>query len=711
MQFLTKLSSLFSGQKNVSFTPEFERLHLQRRNRSLLNETDLFKAYTSHELVYGCINKIADVMNDAEIIVEKLNAKSEWEPVAGHALASLFKRPNSHETGREFRRLMVQSEQAVGIFYGEMIRSAAGIVVEVHPLNPNRVAPKLNQDRTGILFYEYTRSDGRRYPIKPEDMLTRRRSDLVNRFFGLSPLSVALKSINSDIGLTDYIDAFFESDGTPSGILKILQATLSDEKKRALQAQWQRKYSRGGSSQKGVAILDQTADYQKIGSNLDELASDALSGRFESRICSVFGVPPNLVGAYVGLLHVTANATVKADLRNFWDNKISGELSLLREWLTWFVLPEFENIDLIKAEKIRVGFDVKHVAFLQEDVNEVHKRARENFRAGGWTLNEFRTATGMMPDKSGDYYLQPLSLSALSPENRAIEAFSKVPKDGEPEKEEDKEPDKETAPPKSLPENTEKKTFEFDGLTLGREPSELEQLISLKTIVRDFEAEKEKASKLLLSFRNSLIEQAVEEIRKLTPETVFSLTLTPTANIRTKVLKILKSAYSRGRNQVIGEVNAQSGGKYDLPSHKKDEFDDEYLDDLMAVAIARVINEIQSRSVNIYVSLQTLLDFSEEALREALQDESTKFVEQTAANVVNAAMQKGRFAEITELLSIDPNAYKYCEYSAVLDKGTCSVCRDADGETGATPADVSTAPNPECEGGWNCRCFVVLVTV
>ena len=411
-------------RKGSEMSPESESavsswnlLGLSRTDtRIRYNDESAFKAYRSHELVFSCINKIADVMNDAEIIVEVKNAKNEWERKDGHMLPALFKRPNSYQTGRDVRKMMVQSEQGLGKFYTHIERSGAGIPVSMTVLNPNRVVPFYDQSRTEILYYEYLAANGKRVMLKKEDLFIRRRSDLLDQFNGYAPLSAALKSINSDLGLTDYVDAFFESDGTPSGILKILNSTIKDTKKEEIAALWKKKYGRGGSNQKGVAVLDQNADFQKIGSNLDELASDSLSGRFESRICSVFGVPPILVGAYVGLLHTTNNATAKAGLQDFWDNKISNELSGFKEWLTWFVLPEFEDIANIQAEKIRVSFDISHVAYLQEDVEKAHQRARDNFKAGGWTLNEFREATGRKPFKNGDIIFVPRNIDVQPPE-------------------------------------------------------------------------------------------------------------------------------------------------------------------------------------------------------------------------------------------------------------------------------------------------------
>lgn len=717
MEFLAKVSQIF-GRKAAD--PGFDpggisvlRYFLNRRGNLVLGDTNLLDAYSAHELVYACINKIADVMNDAEIIVEKQKTDGEWEPVKGHALTSIFKRPNKRETGRDMRRLMVQSEQATGIFYGEIVRSGAGLPVELYTLNPQRIEPRLNQDRTEIAYYEYTRGDGSRYQIKPENILIRRRVDLANRFFGLSPLAVALKTVNSDIGLTDYVDAFFESDGTPSGLLKLLNQSISKTRAEEIQADWMRKYKRGGSNHKGVAVLDQNADYQKIGANLDELDSENISNRFETRICSVFGVPPILVGSLVGIVHTTTNATAKSTLRDFWINKISPELASFREWLTWFVLPEFEDIENIKAEKIRVGFDVSKASFLQEELGDIHTRARENFKAGGWTLNEFREATGQKPDetKGSDYYVQPINLMAITSELRAAEAAKEPEAQPEPLQlgEGNTEPvDAEKEPKKELPHSHSKKNFDFDGLTLGREPSDLEKLLDLKSIVSELEDARSKTIKILTRFRVQLIDQASKKLDKLTAETAHTLTLEPDPKTRKEIAKAIKAAYLTGKNQVARELANQTEKAVEPAFETKDDLDNtdlEYIDELTDGLVSRIINEISTRAINQYLTLRLLLDYSVEKLRAALSTQSEKFLDQAASNTVNAAIQSGRSDE-AEARS---DQWETVIYSAVLDQNTCNPCGDADGEEAQDPADLPAAPNPDCDGQDRCRCFHVYV--
>jgi hypothetical protein len=99
--------------------------------------------------------------------------------------------------------------------------------------------------------------------------------------------------------------------------------------------------------------------------------------------------------------------------------------------------------------------------------------------------------------------------------------------------------------------------------------------------------------------------------------------------------------------------------------------------------------------------------YTVDQLLEKLTGESTKWLEQEAANAANISIQYGRDAEINNNL----DQIDRCEYSAILDANTCGPCEEADGLTGATPDDLPDAPNPDCEGGSNCRCFIIGVII
>lgn len=679
-------------------------------NRQTYAGASLEKLYARNELAFACINKIADVMNDAELTVEKLNSKNEWETIKAHPALSLLEKPNSEEIGEDFRRKMVQSENFAGLCYIRLIRPRPQAApVGLYILNPNRVMPQMDYSQNRIVEYRYTNPAGMPQTIAPEDILIRRRADLTEEFYGLAPLAVAANTIDGDEALTDYVNSFFDgADGTagiPAGILKF-KRTISPEF-----AEMKRKLWKKNTKASEIQVLDDEADFQVLGAKLNELASDSIRWQNEAKICGIFGVPPILVGAYVGLRFSNQRAGVKEALTDFWYNKISPELKVLRKWLTWNFLPLFEDAGQIKAGRIRFNYDLTQMLALQEDLSDLHARARANFSAGGWTLNEFRDATGKKPDPKGDYYLQPFNLEALTPENRALTAAQKIEQGTDPT---------ETAPEDSqktllslkTQKTPEKKTFEFEGLTLSREPTAAEKLIDLKSLVSDLDAQTEQINKSLMRFRDALIDQAARNARSRDDRTIHALTLDRDEPLSARIQASLTEAFEKGRDQIEREIGAQRNEKRLPHLETKKTLEEKIREKLKGVSdnlISKILNEIQSRAINLWVALK-LLDFAGEEffdeLKKRLFGESDKFVENISKAGANLAISAGRNYEISERR----DEWNEVEYSAILDKNLCENCKRWDGKRSKNPEEeLPQVPNAECLGATNCRCFWITI--
>lgn len=374
-------------------------------NASVLS---LLRWQRRNELVFACVNKKAEAAQDPEPIVERRSENGLWEEVPGHPLRRLMMRPNPEMTGSDFMSFWVTSEQVAGFFAAEIVRSPSGLPAQLWPLNPAWVRVK----NTGDIEYG---NGQKKVVLSRADVFYTRLTDLSNPFSGISPLAVALGSVEADSQQTDYVRTFFEKSAIPSGILKIKGRTLTDTFVEQILSRWKRRYGKDGDWENGPAVLDDGADYQKIGSSLNELDNSILRQQTEARICSAFGVPPLLVGAFVGLVNVNQKASAVEANRDFWINTMSPLFKRFRTILTWQLLPEFEGIGAVRLERVRVAWDMGNVMGLQEDVASKHLRAREDFRAGAITLNTFEATVGLPPTSGGDYYLRPVNRIPVTP--------------------------------------------------------------------------------------------------------------------------------------------------------------------------------------------------------------------------------------------------------------------------------------------------------
>ncbi len=394
-------------------TPATRSVGVQGRTRRAdVDVRGLINWQRRNEIVYSCIEKIADAAMDPMFVVEALNTKGDYEAYPGHPLQRLLSRPNPLMDEVDFRRAWVTSEHVAGVFYAEIVRNGIGLPVALYPLNPAKVSPVVTNQNV-LVGYQFVDLNVRAF-FRPEDILVRRAFDITNPYGGLSPLAVALNSVDADAAQTDFIRSFFNGGGQPSGVLTVADGKiLSDDDINMIQQQWMMKYGRKAGTSGAPAVLENGATYAKIGSGIDEIESGELRAQHEARICGVFGVPPVLVGAYAGIVHQNNRAGAKAAQEDFWINKMSPLFRRWRSFINTCLLPEWEGDDAVISGKVRAVWDMSQVLAMQEDVKQRQELAATALKAGGITLNEYRKRIGEEPDANGAVYMLPSNVTVV----------------------------------------------------------------------------------------------------------------------------------------------------------------------------------------------------------------------------------------------------------------------------------------------------------
>lgn len=363
--------------------------------------------YRRNEIVYACIGVKMNAAKDPRLFVQQRTSKSEWQEVEGHPLRRLMMRPNSMMDEAMLLGSAIASYDIAGRFYAEIVRAKeTRLPLELHPLDPAKVTP-VPGEKGVIDAYEF-RDGNEKIRLPAANVIDWKTYHPSSRYLGLSPLEVALGTVDADRAQTDFTREFFNNAGVPSGMLKIKGRTVTKDEADEIKARWRTRFGRAWGGMHDIAVMDENAEYEKMGANLDELTSETLRELTETRICMVFGVPPLIVYAFAGLKRSTYS-NLKEATPGFWDGTMSPLLKSWRSFLTWRLLPEFEPMDLITGERVRLQYDMSQVAALQEDVDSMHARARESFKVGAITLNELRAKIGEQPDPAGDYYLRGIA--------------------------------------------------------------------------------------------------------------------------------------------------------------------------------------------------------------------------------------------------------------------------------------------------------------
>jgi len=275
----------------------------------------------------------------------------------------------------------------------------------------------------------------------------------------------------------------------------------------------------------------------------------------------------------------------------------------------------------------------------------------------------------------------------------------------------------------------EAKAFDWEGLRLSRLPKQHE-ITAIKGIASAQDNSKEEITKILLKLRTQLISDGMKGIKTLSPADYHVLTLRASTDARTLLRERLVKTHKQGRMLVAGELShskAQneftnaalfgtlsggvqvSGRAVAGDAFKQDEEDDfDDLDMLTDLTNSRVANDVQARIIAAAGRFATL-GLTGAALYSAIQSEinagSVSYIDRTSTGLANKVINIGRADEAENR----KDEWGRVEYSALLDNNVCGPCAAADGETGPTEADITPAPNPDCEGGDWCRCFHVFI--
>lgn len=383
-----------------------------RRPSVLHADTDTLQSTMStNELCFACINVKATAARGPRLLVQQAVVKKDkttYEEVPGHALRQLIMRPNPLMTEGDLMRAAIVSWDVSNPrrFYCQKVYER-GLLTELWPLNPVHMRPLLSRaDANKVIGYTW--SDGNyRQEYALEEILVRAAPS----WYDPAPLVAALGNTELDTAQTDTIRAFFENGGIPPGFLKY-NMPLNDPQREELRDKWASRYGNRFGRQHNVGILDSNADWVETGASLDKLSNQMLRSVSESRVCMVFGVPPLIVYAYVGLMRATYS-NLREAWSSFWDATMNPIFDEWRDFWTWNLLTEFEELKAIKGERVRLSHDMSKVAALQDDVDLIHKRAENAWRSGGISRAEYRAKIGEQSDPSDNFYLIPAGMQTV----------------------------------------------------------------------------------------------------------------------------------------------------------------------------------------------------------------------------------------------------------------------------------------------------------
>ena len=638
----------------------------------------------------------------AELGVYQKDREGQKTEIEEHPLTKLMYRPNAGYGSAQLWAGTLLSYHLDGNAYWIKARNARGFGVPTEVwYEPHwGIKPHWPEDGSAFIDYYERRINGTIERIPAENVVHFRNGlNPANPRYGIAPLKAALLQVFTDTEVSLWVAALCRNMAIPGVIVSPQESIgMTMEKAEQIKQVWKRKF--GGDNRGEPLILDFQANVTTLGYDPKTMDFGSITNLAESRIAGAMGVPAIVAGLSAGLDSSTYN-----NLANL--KKSAFEECLMPTWeqfqttLTTQLLPDFERD--AETKRVKVYFDTSEIRALQENQGEKETRAIAAWQAGVTTLNETRAQFGYDPDPSGDYYLQPNSSTPTTP----AKTIDKI--DNPPAPVVQNQPIPGATSPASTVADGEaaksssfrlsSKSYDWQGMTLRRQPTEIEARI-IKQIDEAYQAGKLSMEGRLTALRSKYVEQIIDELADMPEDEYYTATVSPTAADRTALVAVLSAIFLRGARLIVDELRNQGGGEGD-PSAIPDQ---RSLSTIAGALVSKIANDVQARGTGAAIRAVLLGQDVRQSVTMAMDEGSTAYVTRSAAEATNWALGQGRDAEIEQR----SDEIEYLVYSAVLDNSTCRPCGESDG-MGGQLGEIPDVPNPDCDGGANCRCLHIPV--
>ena len=373
------------------------------------------EGYSKNEIVHACIRELATSAAAPRYYVSAPTSDGGATTVERGLLYDLVTKPNPYNDWYAFIEKLITFLMVAGNAYVIKERSRGDSVTALYLLRPDRVT--IVAGDYGAESYVYTVGN-KEYGIEARDMCHLALPNPAGDLYGLSPLQVAARTVNLDLNMTDFAKVYFQNAGVPSGLLKLKKRLSSQEEASIIRSRWRSQFG-GVNNFHRVAILDEDAEYQPMSNSPKDMELAGLHNLTESRICAVFGVPPILIGANVGLQRSTFS--------NYREARLAFHSETLEPMVTRVVRYFNRNLFDEYTGNESLSVDWAEMRSVLDDQAATTTRINSLFTGGVLTLNEARESLGYDAVDGGAVRRIPTSVAEVAEGQAATGAVTAAP--------------------------------------------------------------------------------------------------------------------------------------------------------------------------------------------------------------------------------------------------------------------------------------------
>ena len=381
-----------------------------RGSQSLSGENVTETTALNYSAVFNAITLISGTIGSLPLHLMQKQGKNNTQATEEKLYKVLHTQYNKYMTAMTGRECMMSHILAWGNGYAEIVRDVYGDIVELWPIPPNRVYPKM---KGNDLVYEI-KMERESDIIMPREKILHIPGLGFDGFTGYSIIAMARKSIGLGMAMETFGSTYFGA-GTHPGVIVSHPGKLKDPSnlRNALTAS----YSGLGQSHR-LMLLEEGMKIEKVGIPPND--SQFLESRvFQTQeIARWFNIPVH---------------KLKEMSKSSFNNIESEQMSFVSDTIRPWAVRLEQNYDtqlLTVQEQTKQKLYFKHnlEGLLRGNSKDRAEFYSKMFNIGGMTINEIRGKEDMNPVEGGDIHLVPLNMTTLTNAGKQSET-AKLPGD------------------------------------------------------------------------------------------------------------------------------------------------------------------------------------------------------------------------------------------------------------------------------------------
>lgn len=340
---------------------------------------DLAQAYRAGLTAYVAVNARAGIASEIPLVVVDANEN----PDDHSPLQDVVREDSALLWRATVCRLIF------GAFFFRKYYNSYGYPSRIEWINPLYVqVDSLNGTVRG-----YRVQYPHRYEYVPsQQMIAHLEFDPLGQDRGLSPLEVAMTRIKVEANIGRFAESFFRNSAYLGGLLTY-DGQIQEDEKKEVRSYWDKVFTGARNAFKTLILgsgIGGKWNWTPVQAAPVDLAMDQTMSQADIKICAAIGVHPALIGIGSVADALSAQSTFRQIRQHHLEFTAIPDARMIvdvfnNQWASDF------------GDKWRLDVDTGAILSDALASGERSGTARENYRAGIWTLDEAREHTGKKP--------------------------------------------------------------------------------------------------------------------------------------------------------------------------------------------------------------------------------------------------------------------------------------------------------------------------